>query len=300
MPMQPEPLTDALIESVLPNNLISVEGEATLSTRLAPYYATSLRWLQTSLLGTLELSEEHREIATRAAVIRALVTAIPALDLVATPTGFGVVSTTNMSPASKERVERLISRLSANLEDALIELQETCLTYPEWRAALPGKWYCGSFFTSLRDALPFRTLTASSGAGSAPSASTSSGHTQPDIINLHSMVRGHVSDFERALEEEYLGTPLTTKLLAGYIDGTYDKSHPIVSMIRTAATRYVTAHWKADLYRCPDSHEVWHLARPILTKLKSYPNLHGIWQKTMSRRFHVEPFRNTRPGGYFF
>ena len=35
--------------------------------------------------------------------------AIPSLDLVLTPNGFGVVSNQNIAPASKERVDRLIA-----------------------------------------------------------------------------------------------------------------------------------------------------------------------------------------------
>lgn len=278
--MKIDPITDTLIESVLPNNLISVEGEATLSTRIAPYLDEACHWLETMILGSLELSPEHQEIAARAALTRAVITAIPSLDLVVTPTGFGVVNTTNMSPASKERVERLIKQLSANLDDTLIRLQEICITYEEWRTSLPGRWYCGSFLASLRDTLPFRT--------------------DKDLFTTHSIVRGHVSTFERTLEEEYLGTPLITKLLTGYLDGTYDSAHPVISMIRAAATRYVAARCKSDPTRCPDPHETWHLARPILAKIESYPDLHQIWQQTMSSRFHVEPFRNTRPGGYFF
>lgn len=38
--------------------------------------------------------------------------AIPSLDLVLTPNGFGVVSTQNIAPASKERVDRLIGSLA--------------------------------------------------------------------------------------------------------------------------------------------------------------------------------------------
>ena len=47
-------------------------------------------------------------------------TAIPSLDLVLTPNGFGIVNTTTIVPASKERIERLQLSIES-LRDTVIE-----------------------------------------------------------------------------------------------------------------------------------------------------------------------------------
>lgn len=45
--------------------------------------------------------------------------AIPHLDIILTPNGFGIVNNSNIAPASKERVERLINSLLDNLDNEI-------------------------------------------------------------------------------------------------------------------------------------------------------------------------------------
>ena len=47
--------------------------------------------------------------------------AVPHLDLILTPNGFGIVNNSNIAPASKERVERLIASLLSNRDDEIEE-----------------------------------------------------------------------------------------------------------------------------------------------------------------------------------
>lgn len=275
-------LTETLVESVLPNNLISVKGESRLSDRIAPYVDDAQEWLRSFVLGEWEPGpgSECCRMAIRAIVIRAVISAVPALDLVVTPSGFGVVSSSGLVPASRERIERLISRLTSYLDDIIVSLQELCLTDQRWRVSSMGQWYCATFLSSLRDALPLPAST--------------------DLHTAYTAIRGLALTFELAIAEEYIGMALMDSIRAGYHDGTYPASHPVVDMIRQAAARYVSAHLQADPYRCPDSHEIWHAARPILSRIRLIPELHSAWEKEMGPAFHPEPFRNTRQGGYFF
>lgn len=63
--------------------------------------------LHTSLVA-LEEADEYKFTAQKLLAFTAYHTAIPFVDLVATPNGFAVVSNANHAPASKERVERLL------------------------------------------------------------------------------------------------------------------------------------------------------------------------------------------------
>lgn len=279
-------LSDTLIESVLPNAIRPVKGEVSLADRVAPYVNDAVRWLESLILGTTPLSAQPiTDMAQRAAVMRAVITAIPALDLVATPTGFGVIKSNNVAPASKERIERLVRQLSSNLDDILIQLQETCLTCDDWREASPGKWYCATFLQSLRDAVQFRS--------------------GKDLYTTFSTARGLAEKFEAALSENYLGLDLMSTLRTGYSDGTFDKSHTVISLIRSASLRYVSRHYKDDPCRCPDDHEVWHAARAILSVLPNFPDLDCIREEEMRAGFSAQnPLRISqnphRTGGYFF
>lgn len=274
-------LTDSLIQSILPHSVVTVEGESSLAERIEPYLPDSLRWLQSLITGDTVLSDEHTLLATRAAVMRAVINAIPALDLVVTPSGFAVTRSNNMSPASKERIERLISQLSSNLDELLMQLQEVCMSYPQWRQSSPGKWYCSTFLNSLRDAVPLKT--------------------NKDLYTTYSAARGLAIRFENALAEMYLGFDLMDTLRSGYADGTYDASHTIISLIRLAVSRYVSKHFKEDPYRCPDILELWHAARAILSNLPRFPELDSIYE--LERQTHLyQPKQQPgkRSGGFFF
>ena len=51
----------------------------------------------------------------------AIRSSIPHLDIILTSNGFGIVNNSNIAPASKERVERLIASLLSNRDDEIEE-----------------------------------------------------------------------------------------------------------------------------------------------------------------------------------
>lgn len=274
-------LTDELINAVLPNTIITVDEEAPLAARIEPYVKDSVRWIESFVTGDVQLPPDLEEMASHAVILRAVIHAIPALDLVVTPTGFGVISSSNLVPASKERIERLISSLSSSLDDIMLLLQEKCVCCESWRNSACGRWYCSTFIPFLSDVSALRN--------------------DNDIFPIYTNARGHALKIESMLAEDYLGYLLMSKLRLGFLNGTYDKSHPVVSAIRAGILRYAAVHSNvAERFRCPDHHEVWHLSEHILRLVHQDPELLEIWENTMQDKFDVEPFRNTRKGGYFF
>jgi len=57
-----------------------------------------------------------KSIFVRLLCLQAYENAIPFADLIQTPNGFGIVSNSNMAPASKERVERLREWVSVQID----------------------------------------------------------------------------------------------------------------------------------------------------------------------------------------
>ena len=97
------------LQKYVPNVLSVAEGEPALFDKLQPYIESAKLMLEKDYLGSEDfLSEQHNELAIKIVVAEALANAVPSLDIIITPTGFGVVNTDNLAPASKERVERLI------------------------------------------------------------------------------------------------------------------------------------------------------------------------------------------------
>lgn len=274
-------LTDELVNSVLPNTLITVDEESSLSARIEPYVKDSVRWLESLVIGDVLLPPELEEMAVRAVILRAVIHAIPALDLVVTPTGFGVVSADGLVPASKERIERLISSLSKNLDNVILRLQHECVDCPDWRNSVRGKWYCSTFFPYLDDADSF----------------TKDGQ---DIFQVYKKVREIALEFETRLSDEYIGSELMDKLRRGLYDGTIDGAHPVISSIRYNVVKYVTAYLRPSIPGCPNEHGLWHFAESILRLVRQDKKLNKIWKDSMGKKFEVDPFKNSRKGGYFF
>lgn len=88
-----------------------------------------------------EQPDSRLAIVERILVTEAFRRAIPSLDLVLTPNGFGIVSNDNMAPASSDRVNRLIEQLEVERDNGieqLVRLQMSLdatvfTTYPQYR-----------------------------------------------------------------------------------------------------------------------------------------------------------------------
>lgn len=72
-------------------------------------------------------------LLTRHACVTAAWEAVPALDLVATPTGFGIVSNQNTAPASKERVAALREKLRRDKTLSWESLVTALMEKTTWR-----------------------------------------------------------------------------------------------------------------------------------------------------------------------
>lgn len=159
--------SDAQLRRLIPHVLATVEGEATLLEKLAPFLETSEEWAMQNfvpddLFETIAATPEAAETASDSAAIEALrkplekvivshalMNAIPSLDLVLTPNGFGIVSNQNIAPASKERVERLRDSLEAerdrNLENMVLRLASR----NDWQQSSQGKYFAATMFPFL-------------------------------------------------------------------------------------------------------------------------------------------------------
>ena len=122
--------TESLLRKYLPNAFSTVEGEVTLYEKLKPYLSEAETWLKVSVTGaevltrfaTLNDDNAAKGEACRTVTCDALMHAIPSLDVVLTPNGFGIVSNQNIAPASKERVQRLIDSMEMQRDDAVMHL----------------------------------------------------------------------------------------------------------------------------------------------------------------------------------
>ena len=159
--------TDEQLHRLIPNVFATVEGEPSFLEKLTPFLKTSEDWVKQNfipddLFETIAATSEAAETASESATIVALrepvekiiathafMSAVPSLDLVLTPNGFGIVSNQNVAPASKERVERLLASLEQE-RDRNIELLLLRLPNVEgWELSAQGKYFAVTMFPFL-------------------------------------------------------------------------------------------------------------------------------------------------------
>ena len=133
--------SDDQVRQNIPNVLATVEGEPTLLEKLNPFIEQAEDWLAENFTSSeilLAIAGEEgtplKELCTRIVITEAFRAAIPSLDVILTPNGFGIVNNTNVVPASRDRVERLILSLETCRDEQLIALLRLLPAHEAWLA----------------------------------------------------------------------------------------------------------------------------------------------------------------------
>ena len=150
------PNNENLLQFV-PNVLKSVQGETLLYDKIAPHLEMAEEWLtatflSSSILQRLQEAEANNKLlhyARMTEVAEALLHAVPQLDLVLTPNGFGIVSNSNIAPASKERVERLLLSLEKMRDDTLSVLLPLLTQEAAWATSDPCQYFAQTLYPWL-------------------------------------------------------------------------------------------------------------------------------------------------------
>ena len=152
--------TDDQLRLLIPNVLATVEGEPTLIEKLYPYLETAEQWaidtfVPEAIFNEIAESdssgpnERFRFPLEKLVACHAYMTAIPSLDLVLTPNGFGIVSNQNVVPASRERVDALITSLESQRDAAIEALILRLSSRSDWRDSPQGQYFAATMFPSL-------------------------------------------------------------------------------------------------------------------------------------------------------
>lgn len=257
-----------IIAQSIPNTLIEVEGEVSLADKLMPSVDSARLWLESNYLGSDDfLSPQDNARAARIVALKAFALAIPSLDLVVTPTGFGIVSTESIAPASKDRIERLIASVNDNINSLLTLLLDDCRRYPQWVSSPRGSYFCSTFLSSLSD-------------------------LRPGSFQFYDDLRSEALRVEAAIEENYLGKSLTSILRSEYNSG---------SRISGSLADYTHAAVAGIVYRENISFRdaLWKYCRQLIERIPQSPEYHDIWLSEMQHKFPT-PFKNDIKGSYFF
>ena len=151
------------LNALLPNIQVTVTGETPLIDKLSPFLSATEKWLSdvfTSgpVFDTIcQLAEENalRIATTQAVIYEAFRRAVPHLDIILTPNGFGIVSNTNIAPASKERINRLLDALLDNRDAALSQVLSLLPAESGWLGTKQAQFFAATMFPNMEVTLRF-------------------------------------------------------------------------------------------------------------------------------------------------
>lgn len=153
---------DDTLRQFLPNVFATVKDEVSLFDKVKVDIDLAENWVIETFTSSKTFNticgyvEDNpiRIITAKLIASEALRRAIPSLDLVLTPNGFGVVSNQNIAPASKERVDRLIGSLADYRDDCIANLLPELVGASQWLNSSQASFFGETLFPRPRHHRP--------------------------------------------------------------------------------------------------------------------------------------------------
>lgn len=273
--------TDAQLRSHLPNIIASVKGETPFIERLALFLDLAEYWVRTTFTSETTFnticsytdSNLLKVLTARLVVADALRRAIPSLDIVLSPNGFAVVNTSNLAPASKPRVDRLIGSMLSHRDDCIAALLPGLVGASKWLTSSQADFFGATLFPDLGivDAL---------------------GNVQGTRWEKYLELRPQVIDLEASLAEEWLSPELMSALRSENLRGVLtEKRSEIVRQIKAQVVGYLRSG-SFNSRRLAD----------IVNYIRLNPEFFSEWHQSETAKLFAPPvFRNEKKAsGYFF
>lgn len=223
--------TDEQLRSHLPNIIASVKGETPLIERLSLFLYLAEDWVKSTFTSESTFNticgytdSNPLKITTACLVVAdALRRAIPSLDIVLTPNGFGVVSTQNLAPASKPRVDRLVGSILAHRDDCIAALLPELVGASQWLKSKQADFFGSTLFPDL---------------GIVDAVGEVTGSKWEKYLEL----RPKVIDLEASLAEEWLSPVLLSALRSENLRRDLTpKRREVVRQVKAQIVGYLTA-----------------------------------------------------------
>ena len=273
--------TDEQLRSHLPNVIASVKGETPFIERLALFLDLAEDWVVNTFTSVSTFnticgytdSNNIKILCSRLVVADALRRAIPSLDIVLTPNGFAVVSTSNLAPASKPRVDRLVGSMLSHRDDCIAALLPELVGASKWLTSSQADFFGATLFPDLD------IVDAVGGA---------TGSKWEKYLEL----RPQVIDLEASLAEEWFSPELMSALRYENLRGDLtEKRSEIVRQVKAQVVGYLRSG-SFNSRRLAD----------IVNYIRLNPEFFSEWHQSETAKLFAPPvFRNEKKAsGYFF
>ena len=273
--------TEAQLRAHIPNIVATVKGETPFIERLAHFLDLAEDWVKTTFTSESTFnaicgytdSNNIKILCIRLVVADALRRAIPSLDIVLTPNGFGVVSTQNLAPASKPRVDRLVGSMLSHRDDCIAALLPELVGASKWLTSKQAEFFGATLFPDL-------------------AIVDSIGNVQGCRWEKYLELRSKVIDLEASLAEEWLSPELMEHLRSANLRRSLSTvESEIVRLVQAQIIAYLTA----------GSFSTRRLA-DIVNYIRQRPDDFPLWHSSETAKLFSPPiFRNEKKArGYFF
>ena len=273
--------TDAQLRAHIPNIIASVKGETPLIERLSLFLDLAEDWVKTTFTSESTFnticgytdSNPVKILTARLVVADALHRAIPSLDIVLTPNGFAVVNTSNLAPASKPRVDRLVGSMLAHRDDCIAALLPELVGASKWLTSSQADFFGATLFPDL---------------AIVDNVGESTGSKWEKFLEL----RPQVIDLEASLAEEWFSPELMSALRYENLSGDLtEKRSEIVRQVKAQVVSYLRSG-SFNSRRLAD----------IVNYIRLNPESFSEWHQSETAKLFAPPvFRNEKKAsGYFF
>lgn len=273
--------TDEQLRSHLPNVIASVKSETPFIERLALFLDLAEDWVVNTFTSVSTFnticgytdSNNIKRLCSRLVVADALRRAIPSLDIVLTPNGFAVVNTSNLAPASKPRVDRLVGSMLSHRDDCIAALLPELVGASKWLTSSQADFFGATLFPDL---------------GIVDAVGSIQGSRWEKYLEL----RPQVIDLEASLAEEWLSPELLSALRSQNLRGDLtEKRNVIVRQVKAQILGYL----KSGSF---NSRRLADIVNRIRENKDDFPE----WHRSETAKLFAPPvFRNEKKAkGYWF
>ncbi len=252
------------------------EPKGIVFARMEPFIRSEMQQLCNSVLGDIGITfvnnnqeSETAKMVKGVVCMKALANNMRSMDLVLTPTGFGVVSTNDTAPASKMRVDALDGELRVNILKAEGSLLQELFKVSRWYQS--GCYILDTLFYH------FDFLTRFAGMQSPVAKDWEAAH--PLIVEADAAIRNRISD-------EYMEELIRKECTATY--STADLT--VIFQIR----RIIGSAIRGDRATAEE-----YLRRLICNMERNLEAFETYASSQAYRVNHYEPYKNTQESGTF-
>lgn len=269
--------------AMIPNVVVTVEGEKPLFEKLSHQLELSESWARDTFTGAEVLdaiadersSDTWRYLASLI-VADALRRAIPSLDIVLTPNGFGIVSNSNVAPASKERIERLIQQMAAQRDNFINMLLLDLFKREDWRGTERFGWFAMSLLQEPKTCV----------------LSVMDRNREGQQWDQFLQLRERAITIEDAIAERWISPEVMQQLREVLITGENATVFQVALKVRSCVLYELRGN----------NRNHWNLDR-IVNYIRNNGDLFPLWPTSETAKLYLQPtvFKNKKnSSGYFF